>query len=291
MRVVWLTLWTVALGTQGCPVVAAMLPPEFLNAVVAIENRHASSTSFVIGGTGVLVWYSETSRPKEGGRGQIFLVTARHVLKNKPSVYLRFNKGAGGPGQPFELSLRDARGKSKWIHPDDPEIDVAAIRVEPRFLEKHDVHIYRVPEWNIADSKKMSEVGISLGDNIYVLGFPSLVEGLGRKYVIVRSGIVSCLDEGVFDGISFLVEATVYPGNSGGPVFTRPTVESVGETRAVTQSYLVGIILKNLQYQDVAYSRQTDRARVVFMENSGLAVVLPMDYVNSMILKHLGRDK
>ena len=46
-------------------------------------------------------------------------------------------------------------------------------------------------------------------------------------------------------------------------------------------AYLIGVVRSYLPYEEVAYSLQNDPPvpRMVFMENSGLADVIPMDCV------------
>ncbi len=39
-------------------------------------------------------------------------------------------------------------------------------------------------------------------------------------------------------------------------------------------------------YHDVAVSRQTEKPRVIFEENSGLAEVIPVDFIRETIQKH-----
>ena len=52
-------------------------------------------------------------------------------------------------------------------------------------------------------------------------------------------------------------------------------------------SYLLGIVYQFLPYTDTAYSRQTNRPRITFEENSGLASVIPADYIEETIQMHI----
>ena len=71
----------------------------------------------------------------------------------------------------------------------------------------------------------------------------------------------------------------IFPGNSGGPVVNKPEIISVEGTNSVPSPYLIGIVASYLTYTDTAVSKQTGQSRVVFEENSGLAVVIPADYI------------
>jgi S1-C subfamily serine protease len=105
-----------------------------------------------------------------------------------------------------------------------------------------------------------------------------------RNYVIARQGSIARISD-VLDGASttFLIEAMVFPGNSGGPVVNVISNNCLQGTKAQTRTYLVGIVRAYLPYTDVAVSQQTGQPRMVSQENSGLAEVVPVDYINETI--------
>jgi len=51
--------------------------------------------------------------------------------------------------------------------------------------------------------------------------------------------------------------------------------------------YVIGIVQGYLPYEDVAVSTQTKRPRVIFQENSGLAVVHPIDCIDETVRAHI----
>lgn len=108
--------------------------------------------------------------------------------------------------------------------------------------------------------------------------------GAQRNYVIVRQGAIARISE-LLDNASpsFLIDALVFPGNSGGPVVLRPEITSIAETKNRTNALLVGVVIDYRSYIDTAVSQQTKRPRITFEENSGLAEVLPIDVVNEAI--------
>jgi hypothetical protein len=81
----------------------------------------------------------------------------------------------------------------------------------------------------------------------------------------------------------FLVDAFVFPGNSGGPVILKPEAIAIEGTKAQIAPYLIGIVQAYVPYQDVAVSLQTGRPRVIFEENAGLAAVHPVDFIEETI--------
>jgi hypothetical protein len=108
--------------------------------------------------------------------------------------------------------------------------------------------------------------------------------GAQRNYVIVRQGVVARIGE-MIEGASttFMIDATVFPGNSGGPVVLKPEGITIEGTQAQPSAALIGMVTQYRFYSDVAISQQTKKPRIVFQENSGLADVVPIDYVDEAI--------
>jgi S1-C subfamily serine protease len=108
--------------------------------------------------------------------------------------------------------------------------------------------------------------------------------GEQKNYVIARQEAIARISE-LLEGASrtFLVDSFVFPGNSGGPVVIKPEVVAIGGAKSNQKALLVGVVLAYQPYIDVAISGQTKRPRVSFEENSGLAIVLPVDNVNEMV--------
>lgn len=76
-----------------------------------------------------------------------------------------------------------------------------------------------------------------------------------------------------------MIDANIFPGNSGGAVVYKPELVSISGTRAICKAALIGIVKSYLLYKDVAVSQQTGNARVIFEENSGLALVETVDKI------------
>jgi hypothetical protein len=75
----------------------------------------------------------------------------------------------------------------------------------------------------------------------------------------------------------------VFPGNSGGPVVLKPEIFSIQGTKASPKAFLVGVVASYQPYIDTAVSQQTQHPRITFEENSGLATVIPVDFINEML--------
>lgn len=110
------------------------------------------------------------------------------------------------------------------------------------------------------------------------------ISGAQRNYVISRGGSIARISD-LLDSTddTFLIDTLVFPGNSGGPVVSALSIAAIAGTKAQNTAYLIGVVRGYLPYNDVAVSQQTGQVRAVFQENSGLAEVVPIDFVNETI--------
>ena len=260
----------------------ALIPPFFLDSVVAIgfgddpESRYRA-TGFLYG-----LFKNEATDKK---KYSIYLVTNRHVFEGEKVAVLRFNPTGTAAAREFKLVLKDEDGKPRWLTHDDPEIDVAAISINAKKLQAEGIQFsYFQSDLHVASRAEAVKVGISEGDGVFLLGFPMGLVGETRNVVIVRQGAIARIRD-FLEGRSrdFLIDCTVFPGNSGGPVISRPEVTSITGTKSAEKAYLLGIAAAYIPYEDVAISTQTKRPRIVFQENSGLATVFPIDYINDVV--------
>jgi hypothetical protein len=220
---------------------------------------------------------------------QIYLVTNRHVLDGQQSIVVRFGSDGTALAPTIVIRVVDGSGSPTYVLHPDPEIDVAVLPMNVALLQ--------IPGTKFSffqsDSHTMSrsealEAELTEGDGAFVLGFPMGQVGGDRNYVIVRHGAIARIRDWLAGASKeFLVDATVFPGNSGGPVVTRPTSTSIQGTKRVAAAHLIGIVKGYVPYSDVAVSAQTGRTRVTFEENSGLSAVVPFDYIEEAVRFHL----
>lgn len=265
----------------------ALIPPFFMDCVVAIgADDNKGKRKWIASG----FLYGTYAAKNENNQKSywVYLVTNRHVFEGLSKVYLRFNPQADEPAREYDIDLSDKNGNLLWsAHPNN-DIDIAVIPINFNLLKEHAMQVnYFHNDDHSANVDKMNAIGITEGDFAYVLGFPMGLIGDKRNTVIVRSGSIARIRDALAkSNNTFLVDAFIFPGNSGGPVVTKPDAMSIQGTKAQTAAYLIGIVRAFVSYQDVAISQQTHRPRVVFEENSGLAEVHPMDLVDETIRLH-----
>lgn len=265
-----------------------LIPPFFLDCVVAIGSVDSQNkTSWVASG---FLYGHHTPTKEAPTRYTVFLVTNRHVFEGLHQVFVRFNpRKPDEPACLYSVPLLDVNDKPIWLSHPNEEIDVAVIPINYQRLKKEAMQAnYFLSNMHVANVQKLNELGIIEGDFAYVLGFPMGIVGTTRNTVIARSGTIARIRDALTnDNNEFLIDAFVFPGNSGGPVVSKPEALAIEGTKRQKASYLIGIVKQYVPYKDVAISLQTKRPRVVFEENSGLAAVHPIDFVQEIIKKQL----
>ncbi|MEC7640984.1 MAG: serine protease [Nitrospinota bacterium] len=258
----------------------ALIPPNSFDCVVAIGSRSPGGRIKWIG-TGTLIGRYFKKFSETQSQYHIFIVTNKHVLKGHEAVVVRFNPRETQPARDYDIPLFDPSGNPLWGESPEGDIDIAAIGINADVLEVERIkYNYFQSDTQVMTLSEIAALGVSEGDFVYVLGFPMGIVDTDHQYVIARSGILARLRDTLEKkGKEFLIDAAVFPGNSGGPVIYKPEIISIDGTQSVIKPGLVGIVAGYLSYRDTAVSQQTGKTRVVFEENSGLAVVIPMDYV------------
>lgn len=300
---------------------ANLVPPQLPDTVVALG---AMSSVVLPGGTCVTQWTTEGTGFLYGNLTKddpdktkklydVYIVTARHVILEHAavlgmskanqsqtsqtgpcaataqpgdSISVRMNPtNPSLPGREFDLAIKD------WFFHPNKAVDMAAFHLNAPYLENLGVLKNFIPnDQAVAGKAKLRSIGASAGDGVFVLGFPMNLAGTQRNSVIVRQGCIARIID-MLDGASpsYLVDAFVFPGNSGSPVVLRPEAISITGTPAQSNAFVIGMITSYQPYSDLAYSLQTKRPRVSFEENSGLAEVLPVDDIDEMIAAQSSR--
>jgi len=263
----------------------ALIPPFFIDCVVAIgiqTNNNGSIQKKWIG-TGFL--YAKFMAVVEGNPNEsnynVFLVTNKHVLKNQKDIILRFNPQGGQAATDFPATLENPQGEQLWTGHPNPNTDVAVLSINIQMIQAAGMKfsVFKSDK-DILTKQQLLDNQVSEGDFLYVLGFPMGMMPTDRQHVIVRSGIIARIRD-LFENRSesYTIDSLVFPGNSGGPVVYKPELVSIQGTKPLKRAALIGIVKSYIPYQDVAISQQTQRPRVIFEENSGLANVETVDKI------------
>ncbi len=259
----------------------ALLPPFYMDAVVAIGvllpngNKHWIGTGFIVG------------RKEDDNKdlSTFYMITNKHVIEKQQEVLFRFNSLSENTPHDYQVPLYDNGIPGFTLHPDD-KVDIVAIQLLPMTLIKDQSAWGAFDlEDNTLTLQEMQETGVEEGSLVYALGFPmNLVEDI--KTPICRLGCISRIKNAFIEKsnkTTFLVDAEVFPGNSGGPIINRPEIISLDGTPVNNRASLIGILSAYIPYKNILISQQTGEAQMVQTENSGLTVVYPVDRIKEVV--------
>ena len=249
----------------------ALLSPGLLQAVVAIGEIDAQE-SMSQTATGFLY---------ASDRKRLWLVTCKHAVE--PEAMVRLNRSIGDGTMPFCIS----QGKDfPWtMH---PKADVAVIPAPWMFLEEKGVQWktfakreLQIPgelddgiTGNALNRADAIEAGLSEGCEVFVLGFPVGWRDGARDYPLVRHGMLSQV-RGWLDGNhdTILVDGSGFPGNSGGPVVTKPEGGvAIEGTKHIDRNLIVGMVAER-RFSPIGET----------VETADLIEVVPMDLIDETI--------
>ena len=218
------------------------------------------------------------------------LLTAKHVIADMKTNKLKddemhvfFNSKGGGIAS---RSIKDIKKgfEVNWIFHQNAEVDIAII---PFGLDpaKDDVKVIPDNLFLLPDSL------FELYD-VFFLSYQPGVEFKERVAPIIRGGIISIINEDK----TFHIDASAFPGNSGSPVFLKPSpirfgVKGISIGGDQLGGKFIGIIGQYIPYQEVAISTQTGRPRVVFEENTGLSKVWSVTFIRELLESSAFREQ
>jgi hypothetical protein len=136
---------------------------------------------------------------------------------------------------PAELPIRENTGAPLWTR--HPRQDIAAITIQapPAFARA------AIPESYLVADDAWVERNLTAGDELLVLGYPRGLAANAAGFPILRAGRVASFPIASSRSPTFLLDFSVFPGNSGGPVFltSRLAKTSDGEARSTIAGMLI----------------------------------------------------
>lgn len=156
---------------------------------------------------------------------QLFLVSNKHVVAGAEDGYLYFAT-EGPDGQPISGKPFFVRIDMFWMqwhgHP-DPNVDVAVMPLSHQLdlIASSGTKAYLRPIAldEVADPGTLQNLDVTAP--VLFVGFPNGMFDEAHYLPIFRRGYVATAPDIDFDGEPvFLIDASVFPGSSGSPVFT-----------------------------------------------------------------------
>lgn len=170
-------------------------------------------------GTGVICRYPVS----ESGSG-LFLVTNRHVVGDSNSGFLTFSIADpdGQPQSDHSHELHCSEKAWEWTGHPDEKVDVAAISITLAVNKIRDQGhniFYRSISRDVVLTEEQTR-DMDAIEEVWMVGYPSGIYDRVNNLPVVRRGITATPYSVDYEAKpQFLIDASVFPGSSGSPVY------------------------------------------------------------------------
>lgn len=255
----------------------SMICEKYLNSVVSI-GIHDSNNTLIWIGTGFFVYKSIN---EEGTQGIPFLVTNKHVVNGLNQIYIKMKNLKTSK---FEEQILYLENNVSLFFDEDPNVDLAIIKLDGNFINQNNLKFDGFDIYKEAfATDELIKDGANQGNLIYTLGFPLSLVNINQT-PLCRLGCLSRMDlDELNERKAILCDIQNFPGQSGSPVIIRPDIVGIVDTKVFNQSVLIGVIKGYIPYQEKLVSTQTNRLIEIREENSGIAEVIPVEFIRKII--------
>lgn len=248
---------------------AQALNEAFLRSTVLVMFEVAPGK--ISAGTGFFVF-----RPVKGDEGHVFLITNKHVLPSEGSAQSILIRVSVGPVEKpsvrfIEVAVVGQNGKylsNVRVH-QNQAFDVVAVNVTDIVL-KEGIQATWLPLDLLATDERLKNENITVGDEIFLLGYPDAIFDPRNVSPILRTGVIATVPlegyafnetlrarYGLPDRIDgFLIDANVFPGSSGSVVVLKQQPTTIGPRGETVVSsakkipYVLGIVSGSIPIAD-----------------------------------------
>lgn len=232
-------------------------------------------------GTGFFV-----ERNLSDGKKKIYLVTNRHVIEDASELSLDFcttfdkRPVIGGI---HRINLSEVSG-SYVVHPDD-NIDIAVLECTGLFVQFPETFYFKAVNMDLFAT--FSEPELNVAQSIYFIGYPSAIYDTKNNLPIVRTGIIASNPKLDYEGDKkFIIDAQVFPGSSGSPVYIDLTFENIKNGQIVLDENrnikLLGIVAQTM-IRNNELIPLTNNVHLGTQEVLGLGIVFKATAIKELI--------
>jgi hypothetical protein len=216
------------------------LSVDLIQATVQLEQPLGDGSRTV--GTGFLI-----SDKDPDGRPRTILITAAHVFDRMPSVSAKIgyrvqSKDGAWRYDPQTLKIRDG-DHPLWVKHGTRDVAAIVVEAPPEFAKA------AIPLAWLAQDDTFGKYALGPGDEMMALGFPRGLSANPAGFPILRSGRVASYPLAPATAFpTFLMDFSVFPGNSGGPVFMAEGARrrpGASETQEV--QFVAGILTQQVE--------------------------------------------
>jgi hypothetical protein len=216
------------------------LSVDLISATVQLEQPLGDGSRTV--GTGFLIHDQSPD-----GKPRTVLVTAAHVFEKMPSVSVRIGyrvQAADGVWRydPQTLTIRDG-DHPLWVKHAGRDVAAIVVVAPPEFAKA------AIPLAWLAKDETFTTYSLGPGDEMMALGFPRGLSANPAGFPILRSGRVASYPLAPATAFpTFLMDFSVFPGNSGGPVFmAQGARRRPGSNEAQEVQFVAGMLTQQVE--------------------------------------------
>jgi hypothetical protein len=242
-------------------------------------------------GTAFFVVYPD---PRGGPKyGFVYLVTAKHVLKDIDGTFLkevrvRLNLKAPNSGKQYDflpIQVSDDQGNLLWFHDTSDATDVA---IAPLLPDQQKFDLLGIPTVMFADDELLKREKVVEGDSLNFVGLMSQYYGDSKNYPVVRHGTLALMTDEDIDTPTgrqhaFIAELSSWPGNSGSPVFLNLSGLRDGSLIGGMNLHLLGVLSGS--FLNKVKGSTVDTATVVGGNefNTGISFIIPAGQIRKIL--------
>lgn len=198
-----------------------MNPKSFLEQIMfstlRIELLNEQCSPYSIG-TGFLIKVDLEKRP---GKAMVLMVSNKHVFEGAKKFIVHFhgkNVATNGPDLGNVYPFRaDSFNNAFYQHP-NPNIDLACVNISTLIDQLNTKIFFKFLSMEFFSN--FEEPELDIGQKIVFVGYPDDRFDRKNNLPIIRDGIIASHPKVDFEGNEqFIIDAQVFPGSSGSPVF------------------------------------------------------------------------
>ena len=213
----------------------------------------------------------------------LWIVTCQHCVQDTPVVAIRIDTTDG-------TRVYTIRASKWWMHPDADvavtpfglDSDTEPVPDEAAAEAFQPLVITSAGKEGTATRAQIERMGFWESTPVSMIGFPAgMIEGGRKNYPVVRAGTIAQMQgylESDPEHRTFLIDGSVFVGNSGGPIVVRKgTMNS--ENHALSHTVLIGMVSQAIQVETI----RADETPSGVMENADLVNAVTIDSINETI--------
>lgn len=265
-----------------------MIPNSFLEKVLysTVHIKLLDKDSKPNGtGTGFLVGVNL----ENNGFSIVLLISNKHVFHNSPKFIVNFHKRKSGLLEPDlgnvfpHLTLEYEGVYSE--HP-NPEVDLACINIS-NILDKYKSDLY----YQVLDQSVFSDFSesyLDIANRIIFVGYPEGLFDPKHNLPIIRTGTIASHPKIDFnDEPQFLIDAQVFLGSSGSPVFVNVkealfNKEDFRYSKNIDSHKLIGVVSATMIKNNIIKHIETKTIDIA-QEVIGLGIVFKTTALKELI--------